>query len=76
MTSSNPEKAYGQLKVKPAKLKKFKKHNYPKKREFGQITKRCVRCGRMGAHISKYNLNLCRQCFREIAKKIGFKKYS
>ena len=26
--------------------------------------------------IEKYGLNLCRQCFREIAADIGFKKYS
>ncbi|OIO62227.1 30S ribosomal protein S14 [Candidatus Woesearchaeota archaeon CG1_02_33_12] len=38
--------------------------------------KRCERCGRAGGHIGKYGLNLCRQCFREISTKIGFKKYS
>ncbi|HLC96530.1 MAG TPA: 30S ribosomal protein S14 [Candidatus Nanoarchaeia archaeon] len=58
------------------KLEKFKKHNSPKERKFGRISKRCVRCGRMGGHIGKYGLHLCRQCFREIAKKIGFKKFS
>ncbi|RLJ03398.1 MAG: hypothetical protein DRP11_00775 [Candidatus Aenigmatarchaeota archaeon] len=26
--------------------------------------------------IRKYGLYYCRQCFREIAEKIGFKKYS
>ena len=76
MTASNPEKAYVQLKFKPAKLKKYKKHNLSKKRELGKANKRWERCDRMGAHISKYNLNLCRQCFREMAKKMGFKKYS
>ena len=25
--------------------------------------------------VRKYGLNLCRQCFREVAEKIGFKKY-
>jgi len=33
---------------------------------------KCERCGRFGAHMSQYNLNLCRQCFREIAEEIGF----
>ncbi|MCX6709758.1 MAG: 30S ribosomal protein S14 [Candidatus Woesearchaeota archaeon] len=48
----------------------------PKVREHGLSTKKCERCGRTGAHISKYGLNICRFCFREIATKIGFKKYN
>ena len=76
MTYSNYEKAFKQLKVKPAKLKKFIKHNAPKKREFGIAVRRCLLCGRMGAHIRSYGLHLCRQCFRLNAKKMGFKKYS
>lgn len=76
MTSSDYKKVFKQLKTKPAKLKKFLKHNKPKSRKFGVITKKCRRCGRMGGHISKYKLNLCRHCFREIATKLGFKRYS
>jgi ribosomal protein S14 len=76
MATSNPEKVFKQLKEKPEILERFKKHNVPKKRKFGIASRRCVRCGRFGAHIQKYNMHLCRQCFREIAKKIGFKKYS
>jgi len=38
--------------------------------------KRCRRCGRTSGLIRKYGLYYCRQCFREEAKKIGFKKYS
>ncbi|HIQ38408.1 MAG TPA: 30S ribosomal protein S14 [Methanothermococcus okinawensis] len=35
----------------------------------------CRRCGREGRGIiRKYGLNLCRQCFRELAPKLGFKK--
>jgi len=35
----------------------------------------CRRCGRKGRGIiRKYGLNLCRQCFREIAPKLGFRK--
>lgn len=76
MTASNWEKILKQLRGKPEKLQKFLKHNKPKERKFGMAAKKCIRCGRFGAHISSYGLNLCRQCFREIAKEIGFKKYS
>jgi len=76
MSYSLYSKAFKQLKVKPAKLQKFIKHNSPKERKFGRSVKRCLRCGRIRGHIDKYGLNLCRQCFREIAPKIGFKKYS
>ncbi|MBI2110517.1 30S ribosomal protein S14 [Candidatus Woesearchaeota archaeon] len=76
MTTSNFEKAFKQLTNKPIKLKKYLKHNSPKNRKFGLGARRCQRCGRFGAHIQKYNIHLCRQCFREIAKNIGFKKYN
>ncbi|MEK6899430.1 MAG: 30S ribosomal protein S14 [Nanoarchaeota archaeon] len=57
-------------------MKKFTKHNKPKERKFGVAAKKCRRCGRFGAHLGQYELNLCRQCFREIATDIGFNKYS
>jgi ribosomal protein S14 len=76
MSYSNYEKAFKQLNVKPAKLKKFIKHNSPKKRTFGIGVRRCLLCGRIGGHIRSYGLNLCRQCLRLNAKKMGFKKYS
>jgi small subunit ribosomal protein S14 len=76
MSYSNYKKAFKQLRIKPAKLKKFIKHNSPKEKKFGVATKRCLLCGRIGGHISSYGLNLCRQCFRLNAKKMGFKKYS
>ena len=76
MTTSNYNKAFKQLKVKPAKLAKYKKHNAPKTRNAGIALHKCRICGRTGAHISKYQLHLCRQCFRESAKELGFKKYS
>ena len=76
MTYSNYKKALKQLKAKPVKLKKFLKHNVPKKRSCGVSLKRCGRCGRIRGHISSYGLNLCRQCFREIAVDLGFKKYN
>lgn len=75
MTYSNHRKALKQLKAKPAKLAKFMKHNFPKKRSCGEALRRCRRCGRTGAHIQRFGLKLCRQCFREIAPFVGFKKY-
>ena len=76
MTTGDWRKVFKQLKAKPAKLKKYIKHNAPKKRTTGITQVRCIQCGRFGGHISKYGLDLCRHCFREIAPKIGFKKYS
>jgi len=76
MTASSHEKVIKQLKKKQAKINKYLKHNVPKKRKCGKNIKKCRRCGRRGGHISSYELNLCRQCFREIATNIGFKKYN
>ena len=76
MTTSDWRKAFKQLKDKPSKMKKYLRHNAPRARTTGVALKACARCGRFGGHISKYGLQLCRCCFREIATKIGFKKYS
>lgn len=75
MSYSNYNKVFKQLTAKPEKLEKFKRFNAPKERTTGKSLKRCRRCGRIGGHVSKYGLHYCRQCFREIATKIGFKKY-
>ncbi len=76
MTVSDWRKVLKQIQNKPVKVARFLKHNKPKERKFGIAVKKCEKCGRIGAHISSYGLNLCRQCFREIAEEIGFKKYS
>ena len=76
MTSSSHTKVYKQLKSKPAKLGKFKKHNTPKERKTGRNLHKCVRCGRRRGIIGKYGLDVCRQCFREVALKLGFKKFN
>ena len=76
MTTSDWNKILKQLRNKPVVMQKFLKHNKPKERKTGITKKRCGRCGRFGAHLSQYNLNLCRQCFREIAEEIEFKKYN
>ncbi len=76
MTASDLNKIIKQLKSKPKILKRFLKYNKPKDRKTGIAKQKCRRCGRFGAHISQYDLHLCRQCFREIAEEIGFKKYT
>jgi len=76
MTASDYRKVFAQLEAKPAKLRKYKKHNAPKKRSTGKSRRKCKVCGRVGVGIvRKYNLNLCRQCFREMARELGFRKY-
>jgi ribosomal protein S14 len=42
----------------------------------GKGSRPCRRCGAFGPIIRRYGLNLCRQCFRENAEALGFKKYS
>ena len=76
MTYSDFRKAFKQLKAKPIKMQKYIRHNSPKPRKHGRFIKKCNRCGRPGAYISKYGLGVCRTCFREIATSLGFKKYS
>ncbi len=76
MTASDWKKILKQLKAKPVIMEKYLKHNKPKDRKIGISAKKCERCGRYGAHIKSYGLNLCRHCFREIATEIGFQKYS
>ena len=76
MTTSSHIKMFRQLKAKPVKLNKFLKHNERKKRSCGRELNKGIRCGRNGVHINKYGMHICRQCFREVAMSIGFKKYS
>jgi len=51
------------------------KYRPPKKEKYGRGTQICRRCGARDAVIQKYGLYLCRQCFRELAFSIGFRKY-
>ncbi len=76
MTASDLKKQFKQLDAKPVIKAKVLKHNKPKERKIGIAARKCERCGRFGAHIQSYGLNLCRHCFREIAVEIGFQKYS
>lgn len=47
-----------------------------KQRKFGKGVYICRRCSRTGGVIRKYGLVYCRQCMREIAAQLGFKKYN
>lgn len=76
MTTSNHTKMFTQLNQKPVKKAKYIKFNQPIKRSCGIALRKCKNCGRNGGHIRKYRLNLCRQCFRDMAVSLGFKKYS
>ena len=76
MTASDWRKMLKQFVKKPAIKAKYIKHNKPKDRTTGIARKKCEKCGRYGAMISSYGLNLCRHCFREIAEELGFNKYS
>lgn len=46
-----------------------------KERKHGKGMRPCSRCGAYGPVIRRYNLYVCRHCFREVATKLGFKKY-
>ena len=76
MTTKDYTKAFTQLDNKLVMKKKFQKHNVPKKRSVGIGNRKCGKCGRHGAHIRSYGLGLCRMCFRDMAKSIGFKKFN
>ena len=76
MTASDWRKILKQLEIKSVIKDRFLKNNQPKARKIGIAVRKCERCGRYGAHIKSYGLNLCRHCFREIAVEIGFQKYS
>ena len=72
MTYSNYKKALKQLKAKPVKLKKFLKHNAPKKRSCGVSLKRCGRCGRKKGQIKKLENAFDRVSFSDIFASIIF----
>ncbi len=76
MPASDWKRVFKQLDAKPVVKAKFIKHNKPQDRKTGITARKCENCGRYGAHIKSYGLNLCRHCFRELAVEIGFKKYS
>lgn len=48
---------------------------YSHPRKYGPGSRQCRVCGNGHGMIRKYDLNICRQCFREVANDVGFKKY-
>ncbi|SPN98932.1 40S ribosomal protein S29 [Cephalotrichum gorgonifer] len=48
---------------------------YSHPRNYGKGSRSCRVCKHRAGLIRKYGLDLCRQCFREKAKDIGFNKY-
>ncbi|KAI9297623.1 hypothetical protein K502DRAFT_300707 [Neoconidiobolus thromboides FSU 785] len=47
---------------------------YSHPRKYGKGSRQCRVCTHRAGLIRKYGLNICRQCFREYAKDIGFTK--
>ncbi|KAK9446720.1 40S ribosomal protein uS14 [Limtongia smithiae] len=43
-------------------------------RTYGKGSRQCRVCAHTAGLIRKYGLNICRQCFREYSKDIGFVK--
>lgn len=60
------------LQIKKKYRRKKKKYKYKRKGEPGRA---CIFCGRPTSIIRKYDLCVCRECFREKAARLGFHKY-
>ncbi|MFX1485647.1 MAG: 30S ribosomal protein S14 [Promethearchaeota archaeon] len=45
-------------------------------KKYGKGSRTCRICGTSQAIIRRHGLMICRRCFREAARKLGFKKYS
>jgi len=41
----------------------------------GKGKRKCRLCGNARGIVRKYDLHICRRCFREVAEDIGFRKY-
>lgn len=74
MTSKDFSKVKNQLGQKPAKWKKYEKHNAPRARPAAKTIKKCNFCGSTRGIVGQYGLNICRRCFRLNATKLGFKR--
>ncbi len=46
-----------------------------KKYKFERKKGKCKMCGSQKGVIKKYDLNLCRRCFKQNAEKLGFEKF-
>jgi len=50
------------------------KYKPPVERKYGKGVQVCRRCGSKDSVIQKYNLYLCRQCFREVSYSMDFNR--
>lgn len=69
------EKVRKSIENKPVKLARYEKFNKALPRKHGKNVHKCRKCGRKAGLIRKYGLEYCRQCFREEAEKLGFRKF-
>jgi small subunit ribosomal protein S14 len=76
MAGKGFERNRKQLANKPVKMARMMKFSKAKERKTGADIKKCRKCGKTSGVTSKYGLMYCRQCFREEAEKLGFRKYS
>ena len=56
-------------------MNKFPKEKHYKNPRKGEGDRFCQFCKRTDGLVGKYGLQICRQCFREKAVKLGFNKY-
>ena len=66
--------AIDKINVGKTKKERFMRHNVPRARKYGRNVTRCPRCHSSWGVVSKYGLNLCRRCFRNVAHELGFRK--
>ncbi|GAO50036.1 hypothetical protein G7K_4171-t1 [Saitoella complicata NRRL Y-17804] len=65
----------------PSSFDTYPKHNmahenvwFSRPRSYGKGSRQCRVCAHQAGLIRKYDLNICRQCFREYSAQIGFVK--
>ena len=70
------ERVRKSIKDKPVKLARYERFNKTLPRKHGKSVRPCRKCGKRAGVIRKYGLMYCRQCFREEAEKLGFRKFN
>ena len=75
MTAKDWKKTFKPIAHKIAESTRMLKFNKPTEKRCGRGKRICEICGRRGGLIRRYSLNICRQCFRDVAKDIGFNKF-
>lgn len=55
---------------------KIDKHNQKKKKSSKYEKSKCRMCNGQKGMIYKYNLRVCRRCFKDFAREIGFTKFN